>query len=133
MLKIYDVHDYVSIDGARWRELDVTGYRATDEEPQDTIILNNISFDEVRSYLLTHRVCGLCNDCTPFRHKPLVCVKYWDAWDYVDYKHFTTLSYKREFVERKDVTFEWMTKHLSADQLIQYLKERGITACPMNF
>jgi hypothetical protein len=43
------------------------------------------------------------------------------------------MSYKIEYEEWKEVTLEWIIKNLPADQTIQYLKERGITTCPMNF
>jgi hypothetical protein len=51
----------------------------------------------------------------------------------VEYKHFKSISYMQTYEERKDVSLEWIIKHLPADQAIQYLKERGITTCPMNF
>lgn len=133
MLKIYSVHDYISIDGAKWREVGCSGYKATDEEVENTLILDNISFDEAHEYLSQKTLDGIWNGSTFFRNKPTVVVSYQDAWDPVSYLHFNTMSYKREFREKKYMTFEWMTKHLSADQLIQYLKERGITTCPMNF
>ena len=133
MLKIYKVRDYVSIDGADWRRVGDCGYRVTDEEVSDKLVLDNASFEEARAYLSEHILCSVWNGSTFFRHKPTVEVHYSGAWDPVVYRKFNTLSYKRKFAEDTNVSFEWMTKHLSADQLIQYLKERGITACPMNF
>ena len=32
MLKVYNVYDYVSIDGAEWRRVGRSGYKVTDEE-----------------------------------------------------------------------------------------------------
>jgi hypothetical protein len=133
MLKVYNVCDYVSIDGTKWRTVGGYGYTVTDEEVENKLILDSVSFDEARKYLSENLLDGVWNDSTFFRHKPTIVVKYQDAWDSVEYRHFNTISYKREFKEDKNVTFEWMTGHLSADQLIQYLKERGITTCPMNF
>ena len=133
MLKVYYVRDYVSIDGAEWRRVGACGYKVTDEEVEDKLVLDNVSFDEAREYLSKNILGSVWNDSTFFRHKPTVAVHYTDAWDPVSYRHFKTLSYKRKFEEDKNVTFEWMTQHLSADQFIQYLKERGITTCPMNF
>lgn len=133
MLKVYEVYNYVSIDGADWRRVGRIGYSATDEEIESQLVLDNLSFDEVREYLSKHALIGLYNGSTFWRNKPQVAVYYSDAFDTVWYKRFKTLSYKYEFKELKDVSLEWIMKHLSADQAIQYLKERGITACPMNF
>ena len=133
MLKVYYVCKYVSIDGAEWRKVGHDGYRVVDGEVEDELVLDNVSFDEARKYLSENILAYVWNDSTCFRHKPTIVVHYSDAWDPVEYKHFNTLSYKREFVENKNVSFEWLTKYLTADQFIQYLKERGITTCPMNF
>lgn len=132
MLKVYDVRDYISIDGAQWRFCD-GGYKVTDEEREDVLVLDNSSFEEAREFLSNGALHGAWNDVTYFRHKPIIVVKYDGAWDIVKYRHFNTISYKIKYIERKDVSFEWLTKHLTADQFIQYLKERGITTCPMNF
>lgn len=131
MLKIYDVIDYISIDGARWRSVGGWRYKATDDELENKLILNDVSFDEAREYFADHPLDGVCNDNTFFRNKPTIRVKYSDAWDSVEYRHFNKLSYKREFEEWKNVTLEWIMKHLSADQCIQYLKDRGMATCPI--
>jgi hypothetical protein len=130
MLKIYLVTNYVSIDGADWREVGYGGYQAADQKPGD-IEVHNLSFDKVREYLETNRLDGVRNDATLFRKRPIISVRYTGAWDAVGYRHFDTLSYKREFKEWTDVTLEWIMKNLSADECIQYLKERGMTACPI--
>lgn len=130
MLKIYNVTDYVSVDGADWREVDC-GYRVSDEEPSDIITLDNASFDEAREYLSHHRLDGVWNDRTWIRKKPTIYVSYRNAWDPVCYKHFNTISYKTEYREWQTVSLDWVMKHLSADQCIQYFKERGMTACPI--
>lgn len=132
MLKIYDVCDYVSIDGAKWREVG-GGYKITDEEREDLLVLDKASFDEVYEFLNHGRLHGVWNDSTLFKHKPVIRISYEDAFDVVTYRHFDTMSYKIKYTERKDVSFQWLMEHLSADQFIQYLKERGITTCPMNF
>lgn len=134
MLKVYHVYDYVSIDGAKWRTVGgYGGYKVTDEEVEAKLVLDNVSFEEVREFLSHNLLDGVWNESTFFRHKPTIAVHYQDAWDWVVYRHFDTMSYKREYKENKDVSFQWLTEHLSAEQLIQYLKERGITTCPMNF
>jgi hypothetical protein len=94
-------------------------------------VLDNLSFDEVHEYLSQNHLSGVWNDSTFFRNKPTIRVSYNDAWDDVEYRNFDKMSYKREFEEWKYVSLDWIMKHLSADQCIQYLKERGMTACPI--
>ena len=133
MLKIYNVYAYISIDGADWRKVNCYRYIITDKELETELILDNASFDEVRAYLSQHLLPGIYNEETWFRHKPLLSVSYSNAWDAVLYRRFNTLSYKAVYEEKKDVSMQWIMENASADQAIQYLKERGITTCPMNF
>ena len=133
MLKVYCAYDYVSIDGANWRKVSGGGYKITDEDVEDSLILDQVSFEKAREYLSNNFLQGVYNESTFWRSKPTIRVSYVGAWDYVDYLHFDTMSYKVEYKECKDVSFKWLMEHLTADQFIQYLKERGITTCPMNF
>ena len=138
MLKIYKVHNYVSIDGADWREVVWSWYMPTEKkassEPIKTeYFLNNASFEEAYAYLQNSPLDGLGPSTTYWREKPRIWVRYDDAWDTVSYKHFNTISYKREYKEWTDVSLQWIMENLPADTTIQYLKERGITTCPMNF
>lgn len=138
MLKIYKVRNYVSIDGADWRKVVWSWFIPTEcktsDEPLETeYILCDASFDKAREYLQNNDLDGMFNSNTYWRETPIICVRYDDAQDIVNYKHFNTISYKTEYEEWKDVTLEWIIKTLPADQTIQYLKERGITTCPMNF
>lgn len=132
MLKVYNVYDYVSINGAKWRAVGIDGYKVTDKEVKNKLILDNASFEEAREFLSNHMLDGVWNDSTFFIGKPTVAINYQDTWEPVSYRRFDTISYKTEYKEYKNVTIEWLMEHLSADQFIQYLKERGITACPMN-
>ena len=133
MLKIYTVVSYVSVDGAKWRSVGQVGHCCTDEDRDVKLILDKSSFDEVREYNNSNFLDGVWNTSTFWRNKPALAVKYRDAWDDVIYTKFNTMSYKNVYTENKNVTLGWMMEHLSADQTIQYLKERGITTCPMNF
>lgn len=133
MLKVYNVSYYISIDGADWREVSDGGYKIADEEIKMTLILDNASFDEVRAYLSQNFLNGIWNEETWFRRKSVIDVSYSDAWNNVRYYSFNTLSYKTVYREWKTVPMRWLMEHASADQFIQYLKERGITTCPMNF
>ena len=135
MLKIYKIIDSVSIDSAKWRRVGGWGYRVTDEEVKNCVVLDNKSFDETREYLSRNLLSGVWNDSTfTFfgEGKPTIQVSYNDAWDTVEYRHFDKISYKREFEEWTDVSLQWIMENLSADQCIQYLKERGMNTCPLN-
>ena len=133
MLKVYNVVSYVSVDGAEWRSVGRPGHCCTDEDRDVNFLLDNASFAEAREYLNNNFLDGVYNGETFWIHKPTIVVYYRDAWDGVAYKKFNTISYKNVYTEDKYVTFEWIIKHLSSEKAIQYLKERGITACPMNF
>lgn len=136
MLKIYKVHNYVSIDGADWREVVNSWFtdikcKASNENLDIKYIVRRLSFDETRKYLDNHKLNGVWNDTTFWRKKSTICVRYRGAWDDVIYKHFNTISYKQEYEEWKDVSLQWIMENLPAEQTIQYLKERGIATCPI--
>jgi hypothetical protein len=130
MLKIYNIINYVSIDGAKWREVG-SDTIASEEELETKLMMENLSFNEAREYLSNNHLDGIKNDNTFFRKRPTIKVNYYDAWDPVEYRYFNTISYKTTVKEWTNVTLEWIIKWLPADQCIQYLKERGITACPI--
>ena len=131
MLKVYNATDYVSIDGAPWREVGCTGYTISDEELQTKLVLDEVSFDEAREFLSKNHIWGVWNDETLFRHKPIIAVNYYSNYEPVRYKHFNTISYETKYKEWKDVSLDWIIKHLSTEQCIQYLKDRGMAACPI--
>lgn len=138
MMKIYKVHNYVSIDGGDWRKVtrswfDCDRCEVHSSKPRMKFILSGNSFNEAYEYLSNNKVDGLLSDTTFWRKKPQIWIQYEDALEAVEYKHFHVITYKREYVEWTDVSLEWIMKNLPADQCIQYLKERGITTCPMNF
>lgn len=130
MLKIYTITNYVSIDGADWREVGYGGHHTSDKKPPDTIV-NHWSFDELREYLSKNHIDGVWNDIAFLRNIPTIRVRYADAWDSVEYRRFDMLFYKRTYKEWSDVTLDWIIKNLSADECIQYLKDRGMTTCPI--
>ena len=132
MLKIYSVTSYVSIDGTFWREVGLHNeYVALNEKPENKLFFTGISFDELYEYLSSNYLCGIKSDTTLFRSKPLIKIQYSDAWDPVYYKHFDRLLYKMEYKECDNLSLDWIMKNLSADECIQYLKDRGMTTCPI--
>ena len=130
MLKVYNVTDYVSINGGEWCEVGY-GYRVTDQELYDTVPLNFMSFESAYDYLSSNALHRVYRDVSFFRKKPVICVNYMYGCDTARYTHFNTMAYKTTYKEWSDVTLEWIMKNLSADQCIQYLKDRGMTACPI--
>ena len=130
MLKIYQKNNYVSINGDAWRVISYDEI-ASDKELETQLVLDNLSFDEARDYLLQNYLRGVWNDETFFRHKPTITVDYYSSFEPAKYKHFKTISYKTVYKEWTNVTLDWIIKHLSADECIQYLKDRGMTTCPI--
>ena len=133
MLKVYNVYECVSVNGGDWRQVGDSGYTITDEELSERIILDNASFIDTIEYLKNKFCFSIRKDKTFFKHKPIIKIGYNGAWDYAVYRGFDTLSYKIVYEEWEGVTMQWLMEHASANQVIQYLKERGITTCPMNF
>lgn len=138
MLKIYKVYNYVSIDGADWREvvngwLSPTEHKVSDQLLETQHILCDASFDEVYDYLYNNKLDGVWDEFEGWfrKLKPIIQVRYRSAFDDVNYRHFNTMSYKIKYKEWKDVTLQWIMENLPADQAIQYLKERGIATCPI--
>ena len=132
MLKVYTVKSYVSINEGDWQQVGHSGYIMTDNNPTERVILNNATFDECCEYVSQHPLDGIYLSSTLFKKKPII---------YIDdrylcehrYDHFNTISYKYVCEQLKNVTLDCIMKKFSADKCIQYLKERGMSACPMNF
>lgn len=136
MLKVYSKKYYVSIDGGKWFEVYDGFYPyilRDDKEPTTCHIINDMTFEECWYCLNNNHLCGLRYDKTFFSKKKIIGVMRnwsWNEWDI--YQDFNTISYKCVYTERSNVTLEEIFKHFPADQCIQYMKERGMTACPMN-
>lgn len=137
MLKIYRVEYYVSIDGGEWREVEEPhcyGYVLRDDkEPTSQYIVPMMIFSEFYEYIQKNPLSGV-NYGKNILGKPYIQLMYdwsWDGWE--RYYTFKVISYKRDFKECPKFTLAEIFKNFPADQCIQYLKERGMTACPMNF
>ena len=129
MLKVYNIHSYVSINGAEWVKVGQSGYTMTDTSPTEHIILENVGFSECYNYLKEHILEGIYIDNTIF-NKPQMCIHY-DIFDNRYYKKFNNISYKKVYSERKDVSLVYIMEHFPAEKCIQYLKERGVNTCPI--
>ena len=137
MLKVYRVKYYVAIDGGEWREVedkyDYPYVLRDDQEAKSQELVPIMTFYEFYEYIQKKPLWGV-NYGKNILGKPYIRIMYdwsWDSWE--RYYKFKVISYRRVFEECTKMTLSEIFKHFPADQCIQYLKERGITTCPMNF
>lgn len=130
MLKVYRVNSYVSINGEEWEEVGSTGYTVRDDEPTEKIFFENFTLNQCYEHLKEKPLDGIWHSKTFFRKRPMLYIGrgYYSSCGYTS---FDTISYKYVYDEWKDVPLDWLMKHTSTDQCIQYLKERGMAACPI--
>ncbi len=133
MLKVYLLKSYVSVDGGEWYEVGDYREAMLDISKSATIAIDNKSFDKWCEFLQECRLNGIYYRTTFFRKKPCIVTQGWNYDDRETYTHFNTLSYKTVYEEMPNVSLAYIMKNFPADKCIQYLKERGITTCPMNF
>ena len=135
MLKIYDPIYAVSIDGGPWERLEdqfYTNWFVTDKDlPETELLLDNVSFREAYDYLRDNYIFGARTRRTVFKGKPQLSLLYFNTIDRKYIKKCEGFSLLAKNRLRKNVTLDWILKHLEADQAIQYLKERGIEICPI--
>ena len=134
MLKIYDPIYFVSIDGGLWKGLEDpfdTNWFVTDEDiPETELLLDDVSFQEAYDYLRDNYIYGARPYRTFFKDKPRLSLLYFKNIDRKYIKNCEGFWLRAENKLRKNVTLDWILKHLEADQAIQYLKERGMEICP---
>lgn len=126
MLKAYKVRTYISVNNKPKIELFQLGYGLAD-----------IELPNVTTTVWTFQGCfdnqlptpAVKTDTTLFRKRPYVEIEY--AWDKVDrYYNFDSLKIERHY-ESYDVTLNELFADFAAEDAIQYLKERGMTTCPI--
>lgn len=130
MLKIYCVKKYVSIDNDEWKKIGCNTYIMSNDSLSEKIIFKHKSFDECFEFLESHYINGLSRSESIFRHKPLINVYYSFNLTEISYKCFNTISCKETYTEI-DMTFDDIMKIFSAEQTIEYIKERGLNVCPV--
>lgn len=130
MLKIYDPIYYVFMDGGPWERLEDpfdTNWFVTDEDlPETELLLDDVSFQEAYDYLRDNYISGVRTCRTIFKNKPQLSLLYFNTIDRKYIKKCERFSLIAKNKLRKNVTLDWILKHLEADQAIQYFKERGI-------
>ena len=135
MLKIYDPIYSVSIDGGPWKRLGDpfdTNWFVTDKDiPETELLLDDVSFQEAYDYLRDNYISGARTCTTFFIEKPQLSLLYFNSIDRKCIKKCEWFCLLAENRLRKNVTLDWILKHLEADQSIQYFKERGMEICPI--
>jgi hypothetical protein len=126
MLKGYKVYTDISVNNGPKQRIARIGHGLTEEELPRTVTTTWSFQDCFDKRIPTPAVK---TDATLFRKRPYVEIEY--AWDYADrYYNFDSLTIERHY-EPYDMTLDELFKEYSADEVIQYLKERGITTCPI--
>ena len=139
MLKIYTVSQQFKIDDKDWQECGERGWGCIEESSvtPETIRANCVDWHEMARLIETSPYGwfdGLVTDKTFFRKRPYICAfrcRWHDEeWRFFP-KDFKAISYRVLYKERSYVSMEWIFEHLSADNAIQYFKERGMNVCPI--
>lgn len=131
MLKVYRVDSYYKVDNEEWTRCGGTGYMIREETTDEVKIhLDKVAWGSVYEHA---ELKGIYIGETFFRHRPYIGVSH--SWSddgrrfyQEDFKEF---SYMDVYTEWDACSLEWIVKHASAEQTIQYMKERGMSVCPM--
>ena len=140
MLKPYIVYDEVSINGGKWRKLysGGTAYTMIDESDAGVkLIIDNASFIEFFNILESgysnygNNIYGTVHYLTTFKKRPVIGLSFgWEWSDTERYKTFENISVRTIYKEVQLTLMEIMKK-FNSELVIQYLKERGLTTCPL--
>lgn len=126
MLNAYKVRTYISIDNKPKKQILRIGYGLTEDE-LPRVVTTSWSFQDCFDKQLP--TPAVKTGTTIFLNRPYVEVEY--AWDDVDgYYNFDSITIERHY-EPYDVTLNELFDNYSADECIQYLKDRGMTTCPI--
>lgn len=130
MLKAYRYNLQVSLNGGGWHNIDVGYTNLREEQDPEKIFIENYSFVDAHEWLLHNTHSHFSAEYTLFKKKPKIKIQY-GLYTVETYKSFDTISIRAVYEERPITMKELQNEE--ADKVIQYLKERGITTCPMNF
>ena len=132
MLKVYTRKYYVSINNKEWEQVWWERDMMKDNPPSESIVVDQMSFNEFYNLLQNDSMNHIQAGKTLFRKRPKITIEY--DYDRIKrYTHFDIISCKVTYEEIKNPTLYSIMRCFPAELVIQYLKERGITACPMNF
>ena len=127
MLKPCKVKTYVTIDNNPKRRLWSVQYKLTDRE-----LPNSFECATTFSQILNNPngIPNITIGRTLFRNRPYIKILY-DWFDEETYYGFDKFRIERREEPWEDATLQNIYECAPADKFIQYLKERGITACPI--
>lgn len=131
MLKVYVVESYYRVDDEAWERCSRTRHLVHEETTgEGKVYYDKASWDEVYE---RNRLADVWTGRSLIRRRPYIEVsRGWPNDSRRFYKgDFKEFSYMDVYTEWKTCPLEWIMKHASADQTIQYMKERGMTVCPM--
>lgn len=124
MLQAYKVKTYIAVNDQPKKEIWRLGYGLTEDELPG-VVTTTFSFRDCLDKELP--TPAIKTGKTFFRKRPYVRVEYdWEDMKY--YYNFDSITIERHY-EPYDITLNTLFKSYSADQCIQYLKERGMTTC----
>lgn len=138
MLKVYKTRYYCQVDDGEWVKVGGTGKIMEDRTDlsDEDIIFDSWSWSQIMDFLHVKNLDGFYPDKTIFRKRPYFsCYDRDDGYswchDFYD-GDFNTFTYKRVYIEDEDVSLQYIMDRFPAEKCIRYLKERGITTCPIN-
>ena len=133
MLKVYTFTRWISIDNKEWKQIWYSGDVMRDDAlPNENVLVDQMSFDEFYNALQAEPMTHIRAGKTVIGKRHKISIDY-DFDHTMHYTHFDTISCKYTYEEVTNVTLYNIMREFPAEQTIQYLKERGITTCPMNF
>lgn len=133
MLKPYITWNEVSIDDGKWckiYDVDTIYIMLDGGDAAPRMILDHALFDECFEFLEHNRIYGTVHYKSFFKKKPIIKISY--GWDCTEcYKNFEHISIRTVYREASHMSLADIMKKFNSEQVIQYLKERGLAACPM--
>lgn len=132
MTKVYQTLLYYKINDGEWQRVQGSGGHAImpERDSDATMHFENLSFKEVCAFLEECPLPGINCGRTFFRKRPYIEICHWDNHERYFEKDISSISYKTVYYE-DHCTLKWLMSHASTDVFIRYMKERGITVCPM--
>ena len=120
------------INNGEWNSFGYTGWSCQEESEvvKSHMILINANFEKAFNYFYDNPDCNIISNYTFILQKPYIVLYGYSAPKKLFKKDFLSISIKVIQEEAKNITLEWVMRHLSADKAIQFLKERGMAICP---
>lgn len=128
MLKLYSIQYYYKLDDGDWKFASGGGSELLNNQPEEEIIFHDLSWQELREYLMTTYTPDMHNDFTGFKRIPYIAMYDWatDTYDRYFEGDFEQVAYKKVYEEWTDASLDFIIRHFPADQTIQYMRERGL-------